>query len=169
RIVEPRLVDVEDRDRDPETGARPTVRLLEIGPAGFFETLDRAGWIRQADFGELRDDVAPAALEHAEHVGRGRHLPGRQRVELGERAARLLRPADRARRIAGADDLRWLALTRIGFADHVVFERDDAIVVGRAAEKHRAGRHQRALAGLDRIHVARAAGFARDAVVARVD
>src|SRR3546814_11638384 len=63
------------------------VRLLEVGAAGFFEPLDAAGGIGQADFGELRVDGAPAALEDAEDVA-GRHdVPARQRIEPCKRAA----------------------------------------------------------------------------------
>src|SRR5690606_16062681 len=53
RIVEPGLVDVEDRDRHAQPGARPPVRLLEVGPARLLEPLDRAGRVGKADFGEL--------------------------------------------------------------------------------------------------------------------
>src|SRR3546814_9155051 len=72
------LVEVEDRDGDAQPGAGTAVRLLEVGAAGFFEPLDAAGGIGQADFGELRVDGAPAALEDAEDVA-GRHdVPARQ-------------------------------------------------------------------------------------------
>src|SRR3546814_3785245 len=71
------------------------VRLLEVGAAGFFEPLDAAGGIGQADFGELRVDGAPAALEDAEDVA-GRHdVPARQRIEPCKRAALRLAVGDR--------------------------------------------------------------------------
>src|SRR3546814_7010311 len=53
-VVEARLVEVEDRDGDAQPGAGTAVRLLEVGAAGFFEPLDAAGGIGQADFGELQ-------------------------------------------------------------------------------------------------------------------
>src|SRR3546814_4610603 len=67
-VVEARLVEVEDRDGDAQPGAGTAVRLLEVGAAGFFEPLDAAGGIGQADFGELRVDGAPAALRSEEHT-----------------------------------------------------------------------------------------------------
>src|SRR3546814_8419454 len=57
-VVEARLVEVEDRDGDAQPGAGTAVRLLEVGAAGFFEPMDAAGGIGQADFGELRVDGA---------------------------------------------------------------------------------------------------------------
>ena len=100
RVVEPGLVDVEDRDRDAKAGAGAAVRLADVGPARLLEPLDAAGRVGQADLGELGVDVAAAALEHAEDVARRHDVPGRQRIELGEHAARLLRLAERRRRSA---------------------------------------------------------------------
>jgi hypothetical protein len=54
----------------------------------------------------------------------------------------------------------------VGLAEDVALERQDAVVVGRAAPQHRAGGHQAALAGLHDRQVAGAAGFACDAQVA---
>ena len=169
RIVEPRLLQVEDRDRDAQPGAGAAARLLEIGAPGLLEPLDRAGRIGEADLGKLRADIAPAALEHAEHVTRRGHLPGRQGIERSKRAARLLLGRQRPRRIAGRDDLRRLAVAGIGLAENVILIGDDAVVICRSAPQHRAGRHQRPLGGLDHLQMAGAARLARDAIVARVD
>jgi hypothetical protein len=59
--------------------------------------------VGQADFRELAVDVAPAAFEHAEDVARRDHVPGRQRIQLGQRAARHLIRGDSARRLAGRE------------------------------------------------------------------
>ena len=56
----------------------------------------------------------------------------------------------------------------IGLAQDVVLEGQDAVVVGRAAKQHGAGRHQRAFGLLDQLHVAGAAGLARHPVVRRI-
>ena len=113
-------------------------------------------------------------------------MPGRQWIELGERAARGFRLAQigghaaRRRaplRVLGGlgiarrrrDHAGWLALRRIGFAEDVAFERRDAVIVGGAAPQHRARRHQRAFGRLDDLHVAGAAALARNAIVGRVD
>ena len=152
---------------DAKAGAGAAVRLAEVGPARLLEPLDRSGRVGQADLGELGVDVAPAALEHAEDVARRDDVPGRQRVELGEHAARALLGGDLAadRRL----DPRRLAVAGIGFAEQVVLERQDAVIVGGAAPQHRAGRHDRALGRLDDLDMAGAAGLARDAIVGRVD
>ena len=57
----------------------------------------------------------------------------------------------------------------VRLAEDVALERQDPVVVGRAAPQHRGGRHQAALGCLDDPQVAGAAGLARDAIVARVD
>ncbi len=81
RVVQTRFGDVDDRHRDATPGSRAAVRLPEIGSAGFLQSLDLAELVGNAGLGEQVGDVAPAALEHAEHVGRRDDLPGRQRVE----------------------------------------------------------------------------------------
>jgi len=75
----------------------------------------------------------------------------------------------RARRIAGRLQRRRLAVVRVGLAEDVVLERQDAVVVRGAAEEHRPGRHQRPLGPFDQLDVAGAAGLPRDAVVRRID
>ena len=165
-IVEAGLVDVERRDRDAQAGGGTAVRLLEVGPPRLFQTLDRARGIGQADFGELRVDRASAALEHAEHIARRDHVPGGERIHLGEHAARdlivrQLAPRPRARR----GDLGRIAVAGIGLAEQVVLVGQDPVIVARPAPQHRAGRHDRAFRRLDRLDVAGSAGLARDAVV----
>ena len=172
-VVEAGLVDVERRDRDAQTRAGATVRLLEVGATRLFQPLYLASRAGQADFRELRVDGAPAALEHAEDVCGRDDVPCGQRVKLFEDAARLLffgQPAFLA--IAGrCDDItnpchrRRVAAAGVGFADDVILEGQDAVIVARPAPQHRAGRHDRSLGGFDRLNVARSAGLARDAVV----
>ena len=84
-IVEPGLGDVEDRDRDPQPGARAAVRLADVGAPRLLEQLQLAGRIGSADLGELGADRAAAALEDAEDVAWRQDLPGRQRIELWAR------------------------------------------------------------------------------------
>lgn len=162
-------MDVERGDCHAQASARATARLLEIGTARFLQPLDRPGRIGQADLGELRLDIAPAALEHAEHVTGRDHMPGRQRVQLRQRAARFFSVGQLAGRIARRHDLGRLAVARICFAKDVILERHQAIIVSRAAPQHRAGRHDRTLRSLDGGKVAGATRLARDAVVGRID
>ena len=110
--------------------------------------------------------IAAAALEHAEdvrraatfsHAAAGRavgRMPCFCHVRVGRRRA--------------FED-RGLAVARVGLAEDVVLERQDAVVVRGAAPEHRRRRHQAALGRLDDRQVAGAAGLARDALVARVD
>ena len=86
RVVESGLGDVEDRNRDATAGAWATVRLLDVGPAGFFKALDLAGFVGQADFGKQVADVAATAFEHTEDVARRCGFPARQRTDLGQDA-----------------------------------------------------------------------------------
>ena len=76
-------MDVENGDSDAQACSGTTVGLLKVGPPGLFEPFDLSRRIRQPDFGELRADVASAALEDAEDVGWGNDLPCGQRVEYG--------------------------------------------------------------------------------------
>src|SRR5205085_8713450 len=56
RIVEPRLQDVEDRNRHPQPGRGAAVRLLQIRTSRLVEKLNLAGRVRVADLGEQRLD-----------------------------------------------------------------------------------------------------------------
>ena len=169
RIVEPGLVNVEDRDRHPQPGAGAAVGLLEVGPSGFFEPLDLSAGIWQADLGKGAAVGPPTVFEHPEYVPRWHHVPARQRIERGQRAARCLALGDLSRRIAGRHQLGRLAAAGIGLAEGVVLERDNPVVVSRAAPQHRPAGHQRAFPRFDRRQVASSASFARNAVVARID
>ena len=164
-VVQPRLVEVEHRHRDPEAGGRAPVRLAEVGPARLLQPLNVAADIGQADLRKQVEDVAAAALEHPEDVARRDHLPGRQRRERGQDAT----VAHRVGRRRRAQQLRGHPVAGIGFADIVVLERQDAVVVGRAAPEHGAGRHQAALGGDDKFQVAGTACLPHHPVVARVD
>ncbi len=164
RIVEPGLVNIEHRDRDPRPSAGTACGLLQIGPPRLFELLDRTRGIGQARLGKAAALVSPAVLEHAEHIARWHHVPARQRIELGQRPTCGLARGQSPRR----DNLRRLAIAGIGLTEHVVFQRHDPVVVGRTAPQHRAGGHQGPLGRLDGRHVARPARFAGDAVIAGV-
>ena len=173
RIVQAGLVDVQHRNRDAQAGAGAAVRLLEVGTARLFQTLDDADAVGQADFREGRVDVSAAALEHAEDVARRNNVPGRQRIHDRQRAARLLGFGHGAVRCArfgrGGLDHRRLAIAGEAFPEDVILERHDAVIIGRAAPQHRAGGHQRAFGRLDNLDMAGAAGFAHHAVIRRVD
>ncbi len=177
-------MDVEHGDRDAQARAGTAVRLFEVGAPRLLEPLDAARRVGQADFGELRVDVAPAALEDAEDIAGRQHAPARQRIHFRERAALFLfvgqylveTEARLARFLIflggqprrGRKDARGFAGARISLAEHIVFIRDDAIVVRRATPQHRAGRHHRAFGRLDHFEMARTARLARDAIVAGV-
>ena len=164
RVVEPGLVDVEHGDRDADAGAGAAIGLAQVGPPRLLEPLDRAGRIGQADLRELRADIAPAALEHAEDVAGRDDVPGRQGIELGQHAAGALLVGQ----LAGRTDQGGLAAARIGLADNVILEGQDAVIIGRAAPEHGAGRHERALGCLDDFDMAGAAALADNAIVAGV-
>ena len=87
-VVQPRLVEVDDRHRDARSGPRPAVRLAGIGPSRLLQALQLTERIGQAGLRENVPDVAPAALEDAEHIRRREHLPHRQGRELGQDPAR---------------------------------------------------------------------------------
>ena len=177
RVVKPGLVDVEHRDRHAQAGRGAAIRLLEIGAAGLFQPLDDPADVGQADFWELRIDRAPAVFEHAENVARRNRVPGRQRIQDRQRPARLLgvghgaehRLAISAQPARGRFEHRRFARAVIAFAEDVVLERHDSVVVRSAAPQHRPGGHDRAFRRLDDFHVARPARLARNAIVRRVD
>ncbi len=164
-IVEPRLGDVEDRDRDAQARAGAAVRLADVGPARLLDALELAVRVRQADLGEGAIDVAAAALEHAEDVGGRIILPRRQRIDLRDDAVivRHLR-----RRLHRRHFARGLAVLGIGLAQDRMLERHDAVVVGGGAPEMRRRRHERALGRLDDAEMAGAARLARDAIIARI-
>src|SRR5215469_7065864 len=164
-IVETRLGDVEDRDRDPETRRRAAFRLAQIGSAGLVELVDVAGRVRIADLGELRVVDTPAALEDAEYVGRRHHLPTRQRHQPRLDAVQTRQWRAWYLRI---DERGGLAVGRVGFAHDRVLEGQDAVIVGARPPEHRGRRHQTALGLGNLLQVTGATGVAYDAVVARV-
>ena len=169
RIVEPGLVDIEYRNGDAQAGSGTAVGLFQVRTTGLFQPLDDAADIGQSDFRELSVDIAATALEYAENIAWRNRMPGRQGIEDWQGPAILLRIGHGAVRIAGRLDRRRLALARIGFAKHVIFERDNAVIIGSATPQHCTGCHQRPLGRLDDLHMACTAGFARDPIVGRID
>ena len=164
-VVQPRLVNVEDRYGDSQSGTRSAVRLTYIGPARLFQALQLSDRVGQADLGKQVDDVAPAALEHPEDVPRRDDLPGGKRVKLTQDPA-LRHPLIRLDR--GDDSCRH-AIACIGLAEDIVLERQDAVVIGRPAPEHRSGRHDAGLRRIDDGLVAGAAGLIDHPVVAGID
>ena len=79
-IIQARFMNVKRRNGDTQTRSRPAIGLLQIGAPRLFQTLNLAGWIRQADFGELRVNRAPAAFKYAEDVCWWNDMPCRQRI-----------------------------------------------------------------------------------------
>src|SRR5260370_30895393 len=75
RLIEPRLVQVDEGGRDAQTRAASTIAEANVGAAGFSL---RAGI---ADVGERAGAGDSAALERAEVLARLRHFPTRQRNE----------------------------------------------------------------------------------------
>ena len=164
RIVEARLVHVQHGDRHAQAGAGAAVRLAQVGTARLFQALQLAELVRVADLGEDLAEVAAAALEHAEHVGRRYRLPGRHRRDLRQDAVLLHVLVE----LDGNGQRAGLGLLRVRLAQDRMLVGQDAVVVRRRAPEHRGVRHQAALARLDDRQVARAACLARDAQVARV-
>ena len=165
RVVETRLGDVEDRDGDARAGAGSAI-----------------GWR------ESRAGPAPRCAA-ARPANRGGRSPGTDCRYCGRRARRRGRrrragwsPSPAADRAAAGcwrrtppsgpsnSDLQQRRRCRrgVGLAENVVLEVEDAVVVGRAAPEHDAGRHQAALRRLDDVTVAGAAGLARHAIVAGI-
>ena len=120
RIVEARLLKIEDGNGDAQARARPAIGLADVGLARLFQRLRIAFRIRIADLGELRADGDAAPFEHAEDVGRWRRLPARHGIKRRQRAARCLLVGDRARWSAGRHDFRGLAFCRVGLAHHIM-------------------------------------------------
>ena len=165
RVVEPGLGDVDQRHGDAVAGGRAAVGLADVGAPRLVELLQRAGDVGQTDLGELGAVDLSAPFEHPEHIRRRHGLPRGQRRQAVQDAHVAHLRRDRHRVL----EQRRLAGRGVGLAHDVALERQDAIVVGRTAPQHRAGRHEAALAGLHDGQVAGAAGLARDAQVARVD
>ena len=82
RIVEPRLVEIDERGRDAQAGAAAAIAEADVGLAGF--PFGR----RIADVGERARAGDAAALEGAEVLGGLEDLPARQRDEDRQRAFR---------------------------------------------------------------------------------
>ncbi len=165
RVIEPRLVDVDQRHGDARTGTGATIRLTDVGSARFLETLDLPDDVGHARLRKQVGDIPAAFLEDSEDIPRLDGAPGRQR-EQGRQDAILFG-------VLGADsltcDLCGFAVSRITLAEDVVLERQDAVVVRRTAPQHRTRCHQAADVGIDDRLVARAAGLACDTVIRRVD
>ena len=168
-VVQPGLVNVQDRHSDAQAGAGSTRRLTDVRTAGLFQPLDLAGRAGQADLGELGGDVAPAAFEHPEDVaGRG-HLPCRDRIQHRQGTATGLVERHRSGRTARREQACSLSLRRIGLADDVVLVGQDSVVVRGPAEEHRPRGHQGSFCFFNQFHVAAATGLTGRPVITRID
>src|SRR5258708_40035768 len=82
RIVETRLVNIDERGRDAEAGAASARSQADVGTSRFVAA------VRIADLGRLRSLRDAAALEGAEILAGLHDLPARKRHELRQRAFR---------------------------------------------------------------------------------
>ena len=164
-IVQPCLGDIDKGHGDAVACARPPIGLAHVGAPRFVKLLQRATHIGQPDLGKLRAIDLAAAFEHPKHVG------GRHRLPCGQ-WCQAVQNAHRAHLRIGCyrvlDECRFTRCG-VGLTEDVALERQDAIVVGRAAPQHGTGGHQAAFGRLHDGQMASAAGFTRHAQVARVD
>ena len=129
RVVQTSLCDVDHRNGDAVAGAAIAIAGMQVGPARLIHFLAFAAGIRIADIGELRADDAAAAFEYAEYIGRLDHFPRRQGGHRAQYAV-MLHFRSRLDRV---EDRAGMTVFCISLADDVVFERQDAVIIGRAA------------------------------------
>ena len=58
-----------------------------------------------------------------------------------------------------------LAFSGVSFAEQVILEWQNTIIVSRATPEHRSGRHDAAFSSLNCAHMASAAGFFHDSII----
>src|SRR5208282_695215 len=102
-----------DWNRHAQPGAGPAIRLADVGPSRFLETLQLPLGVRIANLGELGDYVASAALEDAKDVAGRKDLPRRQRQELGHNS---VAPCHLRGRHDRRNQFCRLPVSRVGFA-----------------------------------------------------
>ncbi len=79
-------MDVDQRYRDASACSRATIRLADIGPAGFLKPLNLSNRVGDAGLGEQRQNITAAAFKNTEDVARFDGLPGGQRIETRKNA-----------------------------------------------------------------------------------
>ena len=159
------LVRLMTRHRDARAGARAAVRLLDVGPSRLVEQLQPAAVVRQR-----RSPGNWLLITRPPRSNTRKMSPGGTVSHAGSGKSCGSTPlcVSQSSGTTGFLMVRGLARAGVGLAQHAALEREDPVVVGRAVEQHRPGRHQAALGRLDDRQVAGAAGFAHDAVVGRI-
>src|SRR5436190_16993813 len=117
RIVEPRLVEVDEAGRDAQSGAASSIAETDVGTARF------GAGLRIAEIGRLCAAGDAAPLERAEVFARLRHFPAQQRIEDVERAGEFLFGSCRPRRF----DRARKSVAAVAFAEETGLRREDAV------------------------------------------
>src|SRR3954447_2699011 len=159
RIVEPRLVQIDERGRDAQAGAAAAIAEADVGLACF--TFRR--WI--ADVRERARAADAATLEGAEVLGGLKDLPSRQRNENRQRAFRDLFGSRRR----GGLDRGGVACAVVTLAEQSLLAAQQSVRVADGGPEDGGRGHRAARNGIDLALMTTAARFRRDAKVAGID
>ena len=165
RIVQSGFSDIDHRHCNAASGTGPAVGLFKIGSAGFIEFLQLPGIVGQTDFRKLSINNATAAFKHTKNIARRYRFPGGQRSQTRQNSH-----GGHFRRYRHRIfHKRRLTVYRVGFAKNIAFERQNTVVVSRAAPEHGAGRHQAAFAGVDNRQMTGATSKPRDTQITGIN
>ena len=161
RVVEPRLVDVQDAGADARIRAEPARAELHVRPPGL---LGEGAEIGIAHLGDVRAVDPAAPLEGAEGISRLDDVPRRQRHEKRKDALGFFFGRGRRHLV----DLLGNAVAAVRFAKDGVLHPDDTVVVCCCPPEDRGGGHHALLHRRHLLEVARPARLLGDAKVARI-
>src|SRR3954452_15767279 len=159
RIVEPRLVEIDERGRDAQAGAAAAITETDVGLSCFpFRR-------RIADVGEGTRAADAAAFEGAEVLGGLKDLPARQRNENPQRAFRDLFGSRRRRGF----DRGGVAGAVVTLAEQSLLAAQQSVRVADGGPEDGGRGHRAARNHVDLALMTAAARFRRDAKVAGID
>ena len=69
-VIQPGLVNIDNRHRNPRPGGRATIGLAEIRPPSFINALGLTGDVGQSGFRKKIADISPAPFEDPEYIPR---------------------------------------------------------------------------------------------------
>src|SRR5436305_13369156 len=156
RIVEARLVEIDERGRDAQARAAAAIAEADIGLA----RLPFRRWI--ADVRERAGAGDPAALKRAEVLGRLKHFPSRQRDKNRQRAFLDLIGSGRR----GGLDRGRVAGAVVALAEQSLFAAHQSVRVTDGGPENGGRRQRAARDGVDLALLTAAARFLRDAEIA---
>src|SRR3954453_24015003 len=159
RIVEPRLVQIDERGRDAQAGAAVAIAESDVGLSCL------PFWRRIPNIGERARAGDPAAFEGAEVLGGLKDLPARQRNENRQRALRDLFGSRRRRGL----DRGGVAGAVVTLAEQSLLASQQSVRVADGGPEDGGRGHRAARNGIDLALMTAAARFRRDAKVAGID